>query len=107
MRPVGNSSRTFERKGSVDDVQDLTGRKKGAQFVYHGRALFLFFLFFPPTSLFHLPLIRKERGKKRAVKKQLAKDTENSHEKEGKKGGKRTAVSCQPQRATCLHAFLV
>lgn len=57
---MGNSSRTFERKGSADDVQDLTGRKKGAQFVYRGGSRFLFFFFFLATSLFHLAVIGKE-----------------------------------------------
>lgn len=73
MKPVGKSSGTFEGKGSADDVQDLTGRKKGAQFVYRAGSLFLFF-FFHPTSLFHLPVIGKEggEGKKRAVKMRFA-----------------------------------
>lgn len=51
----------------------------------------------------------------RAVKRELCgrvslKDLDNSNQKneEKRRGGKkRTAVSCQPQRATCLHAFLV
>lgn len=102
---MGNSSRTFERKGSADDVQDLTGRKKGAQFVYRGGSRFLFFFFFRNLLV---SLGRDREG--RAVKRELCgcvslEDLDNSNQKNEEKRRKKDSCFVSAPKghlSTCI-----